>query len=231
LQGNWVGDLERTLMRTDLETEDFGELLREMGIYPSMKGGTGTLTGTLSWPGQPQTFQAGDLSGSLRLAMANGEIEELFFLSKALSTLNVLDWPSQAVRGFDSLTHSGLVYRELKGNLILQDGMAGLEDWRLVGAPLRLRARGQMDLGKRTFDLLFRLEPLQTMDKVVSAVPLLGYLLTGEGGSLTALHYRVRGPWEEPEVSAAPDPREELPWETLWRRMREMEWQDLLPGG
>ncbi|MFB6261328.1 MAG: AsmA-like C-terminal region-containing protein, partial [Thiohalorhabdaceae bacterium] len=78
----------------------------------------------MGWPGRPTAFSPGKLGGDLRLSMAEGEIEQFYFLNQALATLNVLDWPRQVARGFRDVARGGLVYRELKGGLHIVDGVA-----------------------------------------------------------------------------------------------------------
>ncbi|HKL78754.1 MAG TPA: AsmA-like C-terminal region-containing protein, partial [Gammaproteobacteria bacterium] len=230
LQGDWLAERGRTRLRLDLATRDFGRWLRDVGVYPSMKGGEGSLGGTLSWPGRPRDFAMGALDGSLRLNMVEGEIEEFYFLSKALATLNVLDWPRQVLRGMRDVGSSGLVYRELRGRTRIRDGEAVLKDWVMESAPLRMTVEGGISLGRRRYDLILHLAPLQTIDQIVSAVPLVGYLLTGRERTLTALSYKVVGPWAEPEVSGLGEGDGEPGGvEGFFRRVKEMQWKDLLP--
>jgi uncharacterized protein YhdP len=229
LQGGWRAETGRTALRVDLDTTDFGGWLRSVGVYPSMSKGRGTFGGSLWWPGRPTDFAPAALSGDLRLRMVEGEVEEFFFLSKALATLNVLDWPRQVGRGFKDMAQAGLVYRELRGSLHIEDGVAHTRDWVLESAPLRLVADGSLDLDARTYDLLLHLQPLQTVDRIVSAVPLLGYLLTGDDKAIMALDYRVRGPWADPEVAAVAAADKENFMEALIRRIKEMQWRDILP--
>lgn len=229
LQGGWRRELGRTQLRLDLDTRDFGAWLRSVGVYPSMKGGQGSLGGTLWWPGRPTELAPGRLSGDLRLRMVEGEIEELYFLSKGLATLNVLDWPRQVARGFRDVARSGLVFREIRATVNIANGIARTEDWVLESAPLRLTGGGRIDLQARSYDLLLRIQPLQTVDRIISAVPVLGYLLTGDGKTVMALDYRVEGPWSDPQVRPLTDAEEENPVETFFRRLKEMEWEDVLP--
>ncbi len=162
--------------------------------------------------------------------MVEGEIEELYFLSKALATLNVLDWPQQLVRGLKDVGRSGLVYRELAGEVQISEGVASTDGWVLESAPLRMTVAGSLDLGARTYDLHIQLQPLQTVDRIVAAVPLLGYLLTGEEKTFLSLEYFVVGPWADPRIRGLSTEEEETDFmDTLIRRIREMEWEDLLP--
>ncbi|HKJ72274.1 MAG TPA: AsmA-like C-terminal domain-containing protein, partial [Gammaproteobacteria bacterium] len=229
LQGAWRRETGRTQLRVDLDTRDFGGWLRAIEVYPSMDRGRGTIRGNVWWPGVPSAFAPGRLSGDLNLRMREGEIEELYFLSKALATLNVLDWPQQVARGFRDMATGGLVYREIKGGVHIADGVAYTRDWALESAPLRLTGTGSVDLGDRTYDLLLRIQPLQTIDRIISAVPVLGYLLTGDAKTVMALDYSIQGPWSDPEVTALTGEAEENPVETLIRRLKEMQWKDVLP--
>jgi len=227
--GGWTAERGRTQLELSLETEDFGGWLRSLGLYPSMKGGHGSISGDLGWPGRPTAFSPGKLGGDLRLSMAEGEIEQFYFLNQALATLNVLDWPRQVARGFRDVARGGLVYRELKGGLHIVDGVARTDDWVLKSAPLRLGAAGSLDLAARNYDLIMQIQPLQTVDQIISAVPIVGYLIGGESKTVMALDYRVRGPWSDPDVTALSAEEQENPMDTLLRRLREMEWKDVLP--
>jgi len=105
-----------------------------------------------------------------------------------------------------------------------------LEDWVMESAPLRMTVEGGISLGRRRYDLILHLAPLQTIDQIVSAVPLVGYLLTGRERTLTALSYKVVGPWAEPEVSGLGEGDGEPGGvEGFFRRVKEMQWKDLLP--
>jgi uncharacterized protein YhdP len=161
--------------------------------------------------------------------MVEGEIERFYFLSKALATLNVLDWPRQLARGMKDMASGGLVYRELEGETRIRNGVARADNWVLESAPLRMVIDGEVDLGTQTYDLLLRLSPLQTIDKIVSSVPLVGYLLTGRDRILTALAYHVTGPWSDPQVAGLSDEEEDRGVEGFFQRLKEMQWKDLLP--
>ncbi|MEF8792261.1 YhdP family phospholipid transporter [Thiohalorhabdus sp.] len=227
--GGWTAERGRTQLGLVLGSNDFGGLLRSLGLYPNMKGGHGSFSGDLWWPGRPTAFAVGQISGDLRLRMVEGEIKQFYFLNQALATLNVLDWPRQVARGFRDVAEGGLVYRELKGSIDIAEGVARTDDWVLKSAPLRLDMGGSLDLDARTYDLLLQVQPLQTVDRIISAVPVLGYLLAGESRTVMALGYRVKGPWADPEVTPLTGAEQENPVETLLRRLKEMEWQDVLP--
>jgi hypothetical protein len=47
-------------------------------------------------------------------------------------------------------------------------------------------------------------QPLGTIDTVVSSIPLLGHILTGENKSLITYYFEVKGPILDPQVEAVP---------------------------
>ncbi len=229
MNGDWQRSNARTRLQIRLKTQDFGHWLHELGLYPHMMGGRGTIVGQLQWPGPPSTFSLDKLSGTLKTELREGRIEQFYFLSKALIPLNVLDWPQQVARGFKGLRTGGLLFREMGGEIRLQSGIASLHDWVLKSAPLRIRIDGGIDLADRAYDLGLYFYPLQTLDRVVAAVPVLGYLLTGEEKSLVGLRLYVVGPWSDPVVVGSNPQREKSVLEILVERIGEMHLEDLLP--
>lgn len=228
LEGAWQRG-EGTRVSGSLRTGDFGRLLNQAGLYPSMRGGRGRISGGLAWRGPPWALAPGRLQGGFAMRIADGDLRQFTFLSKALTTLNILDLPQQVLGGFQELRSGGLHFRFLEGAALVDNGVVSTDDLVLESAPLRLAIRGGVDLGRRRYDLHIRAQPLQTVDQLVSAVPVFGYLITGKDKSFTDLRYHVIGPWSDPQVQA-PLPQEEKGfWRTFYDRIRAMEWHDLVP--
>jgi hypothetical protein len=47
-------------------------------------------------------------------------------------------------------------------------------------------------------------QPLQTVDKVISRIPVVGWILTGGDGSLITTYFEAKGSWAGPQVTAIP---------------------------
>ena len=47
-------------------------------------------------------------------------------------------------------------------------------------------------------------KPFQTLDRVVTKTPLVGWLLSGKDGAVVAAFYRVSGPLDNPTVASLP---------------------------
>jgi hypothetical protein len=65
-------------------------------------------------------------------------------------------------------------------------------------------AAGSADLGQGLADFDLGVQPLGTMDTVVSNIPILGHILTGDNKSLITYYFEVKGPILNPQVEHVP---------------------------
>jgi len=52
---------------------------------------------------------------------------------------------------------------------------------------------GQVDLVSKQIDMAMAIHPLGTVDKIISRIPVAGWLLTGEDKALLTAHFNVSG--------------------------------------
>ncbi len=135
-----------------------------------------------------------------------------------------------SLEGIRGLFGQALPYRQLSGQVLLRKGLLSLEDLVLTGPQLRALAAGRMDLNTESLesDLVVAILFLQTLDRVIGRVPLLGQMLLGDDGSLLSLGFRVRGPFASPSVTpATPETLQSAAdWTGGWLRRV----GDLIPG-
>jgi hypothetical protein len=65
-------------------------------------------------------------------------------------------------------------------------------------------ATGSADLGQGLALLDLGVQPLGTIDTVVSNIPILGHILTGNNRSLITYYFEVKGPILDPQVEHVP---------------------------
>ena len=98
----------------------------------------------------------------------------------------------------------GIPYRVLTGDIAIERGVARTENLLLESRAFRTSAHGQIDLIYETIDMDVAVKPLQTLDRIVTKVPVVGWLLSGKEGAVIADVFRVSGPLGGPTVTPVP---------------------------
>jgi uncharacterized protein involved in outer membrane biogenesis len=153
--------------------------------------------------GEGENFQRlkESLNGGLRFEMENGVIERFNILSKIFSILNV----SQLLKGrLPDLATKGLPYRQILGNFSVMDGVATTDDFMVDSDAMRITLLGKVDLGENLIDVKMGVHPVVTIDRILSSVPIAGYILTGEDKGFISYFYRVKGNLDDPKIEAIP---------------------------
>ena len=65
-------------------------------------------------------------------------------------------------------------------------------------------AYGKADLVEKTMDFTLGVQPYGSIDTLVSSIPLLGEIITGEKKSIIAYPFLVKGPILDPDVKFTP---------------------------
>ncbi len=153
--------------------------------------------------GEGEDFQKvkESLNGMLRLTLENGVIERWNILSKIFSVLNV----SQLLMGrLPDLKSKGLPFHQISANVLIKDGVATTEDLFVDSDAIRITLAGGIDLGKGTIDAKIGVHPLVTVDTLLSKIPIVGYILTGNEKAFISYYYEVKGDLEDPRIEAIP---------------------------
>lgn len=171
------------------------ELLQKKGLV------TGNLSGQvqLQGPAGPELLTRG--TGQATIHIQDGVLRKFSFLSKVFSLLNVAQVFTLHLP--DMASH-GMPFTALDGSFSLSQGVLTTEDLAVASNAMNLSLVGNFDLKQDQLDLLMGVKPFGTIDKIVSKIPLAGWILTGENKALITAHFRIQGSGEEPEVEAIP---------------------------
>ena len=122
-------------------------------------------------------------------------------LSKVFSILNV----SQLLKfQLPDMVSDGMPYNEIKGSIAINDGIASSQDLFIASDAINMSIIGNADIVKEELDLTIGVQPLQTVDKIVNRIPVVGWLLTGKDKSVLAAYFEAKGKWADPKVSVIP---------------------------
>jgi AsmA-like protein len=174
-----------------------------VGLY----GGKGEVAGSMSLGGLlvsegevPADFWR-NLDGDLKLHLKNGRLGSYTVLAKILSLLNVRQ--TMELKS-PELGAEGMPYQSLTADIKIQHGIARTENLVLDSRAMKVNAVGTVNLADETVDLKVAVKPFQSVDTLISHIPLAGRLLAGKEKSLVVAYYQVNGSLRDPQVSAIP---------------------------
>ncbi|HDR46815.1 MAG TPA: AsmA family protein, partial [Geoalkalibacter subterraneus] len=161
---------------------------------------TGTLRGDFYLEGDGGNFIETS-RGGLSLEAHNGVLRRFNVLSKVFSLLNVAQIFSFQL---PDMAREGMPYQKINANLSLRNGILASEDLLVDSNAINMSMVGKIDLANNEIDAVLGVKPLQTVDSVISKIPIAGWILTGEDKSLIMTHFRVQGDLKNPKVEAIP---------------------------
>ncbi len=170
-------------------------MLTAFGVKKQILAGTLKGRGALWSTRGAEPFSSG-LNGDLRLEADNGRLWKFQVMAGIFSVVNILS--------IDELFEEGLPYKTLSGGFTVRDGTISTEDMNLDSASLRMSASGEIDLPNSSINGVLAMHPLVTIDKIVSNIPLAGYIITGRNESTASIYFAVEGPLKDAEVSLLP---------------------------
>lgn len=172
----------------------YSELLERRGLV------TGKLRGDFFLAGDLEKFQE-TAHGGVNVEVEKGVLRKFNSLAKIFSLLNV----SQILAlQLPDMARDGMPFNRLSANFEMNRGSLRTEDLFVDSNAMNLSLVGGLDLKTEKLDLLLGVKPLRTVDKIVTRIPLAGWILTGEEKALITAHFQIRGDADDPEVRAVP---------------------------
>lgn len=212
--GNWLrgpGGDDHTLLRARVAAGDIGELFTWLGFPTLALGGNGELDTELRWPGGPQDFDAGALSGTVEAELADGVVLDVEpGVARVFGVLDPGTLQRRLTLDFSDLVGRGFSYDMFKSRIGIDSGTASVESMKIKGPAAHLSIGGEIALGKRTLDL--QVEAVPQMGNTLAVVSAIGSLGVGaavfigqkifedEIEELTTRYYRVSGPFDDPSI-------------------------------
>ena len=140
-------------------------------------------------------------SGGAYFQIHQGTLRKFRGLAQIFSLLNV----SQIFSGrLPDMDREGMPFTLMEGSFQLHDGLVHTDDLKIIGEAMNMSIVGKHNLTNETLDMILGVMPLRTVDKVVSSIPIAGWILAGEDRAVLTAYFRVEGATESPSVSAIP---------------------------
>jgi len=191
----------RYQVNCNLQKISADKLLHTLGVQKQEVIGTLSLQGELSVKGESAAELKQSALGAVKLRVDHGNIRKFSTLSKVFSILNV----AQLFKfQLPDMVSGGMPFNKITGDFAIKDGIASTQDLMLDSNAMNISAVGNFDLAHNKLDLTIGVQPLQSVDKVVSRIPIVGWILTGKDHSLITTYFEAKGPIEDPRVTAVP---------------------------
>lgn len=174
---------------------------RAIGVKKQEITGTLSMQGELTAKGNNGQELKSSALGSVKLDIEEGSLRRFPVLSKIFSILNV----SQLLKfQLPDMVSGGMPFNEISATLSIRDGFVASQDLYVNSDAMNISAVGRMDMVKDELDVTIGVQPLQTVDKVVSRIPIVGWILTGKDKTLITTYFEAKGKVEDPQVKAIP---------------------------
>ncbi len=140
-------------------------------------------------------------SGSMSLKIEKGVLKKFPVLAKIFSLLNI----SQLLRlKLPDLATEGMTFRTISADITMKNGLAATNNLYLDSDAMNIVGTGKINLAERTIDATIGLQPLQTVDKIISRIPVAGWILTDDDRRFITVYFDARGSLDNPSVRAIP---------------------------
>lgn len=184
----------------DLNKVNCEKLLTSLDVSREITGSI-TLHGDLTARGSNLSDIKKSALGNIRLQMKDGTLRKFNTLSKVFSILNI----SQLLKfQLPDMVSGGMPYNNIKGSIAVKDGTVSSQDMFISSDAINISIIGSADIVKEELDFMIGVQPLQTVDKVVNRIPIVGWLLTGKDKDFLTAYFEAKGKWSDPKVSAIP---------------------------
>ena len=151
--------------------------------------------------GRDKHEMVSSLTGSADLLIEDGTIRKSNLI---LQVLGFLSLQKIFVRKPPELSKEGLYFKSIRGTVVINDGILRTDNLTMKSPVFNAAAKGMVNLSRKEVDFDLGIQPLGTIDSLVSKVPIVGYILTGREKSILMYYFKVTGPLSKPEARYVP---------------------------
>ena len=185
----------------NLEKVSADRFLQAFGVKKQEVTGTLSLQGELTAKGKTTTDLKKTALGSIHLKCEKGSLKKFAVLSKIFSILNV----SQLLKfQLPDMISGGMPYNVITATMSVKDGIISSQDFYIASNAINISVVGKADLVNNELDATIGVQPLQTVDKVVNRIPVVGWILSGGKNTFLTTYFEAKGPLGDPVVKAIP---------------------------
>lgn len=184
-----------------LEKASAERFMRAMGFEKQDIKGRLSINGEFTAKGDTIADIKRTSLGSAHLLIEDGSLNRFSTLSKIFSVLNI----SQLLKlKFPEMVSGGMPFDKITATFAIKDGIASTNDLFVDSEAMNISVIGAMNIPRNEIDATVGVKPLQTIDKVVSSIPIVGWILTGKDKALLTAYFEIKGNLDNPSVNVLP---------------------------
>jgi uncharacterized protein (TIGR02099 family) len=163
-----------TFVAGDLNSEDFGGFLKELGFDSGIQDSQAEMSFALTWKGSPFDAKFEDLDGKLDWQLSDGYLTEVSDKGSRIFTLLSLNSLVRKLSlDFRDVFAKGFFYDNMQGSVQITEGKADTRDTKIDGAAGEIEIYGYTDLAKQELNYNVSFTP-----NVTGNLPVLVYFFT-----------------------------------------------------
>jgi len=181
----------------DMRQQPLKELPPALDFVTSRGEGLLTLEALLFARGTRREDLMSSLTGSVNILLEQGVLKKSNVLIKILDSLSLQRIVEKRPA---HLSKDGIYFEKIGAHIDLEKGMARSKDVAMRSPVFNAAAAGEADLRTGSIKAEIGVQPLGTLDFLISSLPVAGYLLTGDQKALYVEYFKVNGPLSDPKV-------------------------------
>jgi uncharacterized protein YhdP len=215
---NWVRS-PNTFLSISWDIKNLGKTLRNMGYPDTIKGGDGTLSGQLHWPGSPHEFNPTGMSGNFQLKINKGQILKVQpGVGRLLGLLSLQSLPRRLTLDFRDLFSNGFAFDKIDATVKIDKGVMHSDNFTMSGPAADVTIKGETNLQKETQHLTIKVLPHISDSLSLAALaggPLAGAvaflaqkILKDPLNKIASSEYEIIGTWDNPQEVNSSDAKD-----------------------
>lgn len=163
--------------------------------------GTLGLEGGLAIRGSDTSEIINNLAGKINLMLTDGSFKKSNIIIKILDFLSI---QNIFLRRPPDILKSQFYFKSITGHLTIENGRMTTDKLYMDSPVFNAAIRGSYHLPKNQLNFLVGVQPLNTIDRIISKVPIIGHILTGKKKTILVYYFKIRGKPNEVIVKHIP---------------------------
>ncbi len=188
----------------NVEKQPIHDFLVSLGAQENHMDLDGTLSteGVLFMEGDDKQQLMASLTGVANFLIEEGNTKKshvIFDILDFLSLQKVVKHQTSS-----DISKKGFYFNKLEAYVEVNHGIIETENLVMKSPIFNAAAKGKVDLVDKYVDYGVAAQPMETIDTVLSLIPVVGYILTGDDKSILVYYFEVKGNLFQPEVRHVP---------------------------